>query len=49
MSKVVILMSNEIPFSRCSWAETNTTEREYHDNEWGFPFMTKINCLSYLF
>jgi len=37
MSKVVILMSNEIPFSRCSWAETNTTEREYHDNEWGVP------------
>ncbi len=30
-------MSNEIPFSRCSWAETNTTEREYHDNEWGIP------------
>lgn len=37
MIKVVILMSNEIPFSRCSWAETNTTEREYHDNEWGVP------------
>lgn len=23
--------------SRCSWAESNTFEREYHDNEWGVP------------
>ncbi len=30
-------MSDEIAMSRCSWAETNTFEREYHDTEWGVP------------
>lgn len=33
----MILLSNEIPYTRCSWAETNTFERDYHDNEWGVP------------
>ncbi|KAA0964818.1 DNA-3-methyladenine glycosylase I [Sporosarcina sp. ANT_H38] len=30
-------MSNEIPLIRCGWADANTFERDYHDNEWGVP------------
>ncbi len=30
-------MKNNVPKSRCTWAEGNSLLRDYHDKEWGVP------------